>query len=311
MSVEKSRETVRRVLLGMAVVLMVVVISVLFKASQEKSQSSQSTLSMSQLQTNGEVLGAVIDEQGNLNYNFAKDGVLPEAGKMSESWSPYFWLNSGGYLIIENGVGKTVQKKLSENDRWRLLYSKSNPKDTANGAQPQNIFRLVTKQTWLNYSQVIKVKIDSYNTSISSNRNASNGVLLLHRYLDGDNLYYAGVRVDGQVVIKKKYRGKYYTMFVQKIFLDENYQRDDNPNLIPENSWFGLMTQIANLDHSQVQVRVFIDQNNTGSWQLVAEAVDDGQKYGGKAITEPGFAGIRTDFMDAEFDDYQVRAINP
>ena len=37
---------------------------------------------------------------------------------------------------------------------------------------------------------------------------------------------------------------------------------------------------------------------------VVASAEDDGSEYGGAAFYGSGRSGIRTDFMDVEFDDY-------
>lgn len=42
---------------------------------------------------------------------------------------------------------------------------------------------------------------------------------------------------------------------------------------------------------------------------LAAEAKDDGKSYGGDAILNEGYAGIRTDFMDVEFDDCRALKI--
>src|SRR3989344_6750614 len=77
------------------------------------------------------------------HYSFSSDGILQETGSQQESSSPYWWLNSGAKLIISNGTGKTIQKELGSNDKWRLLYLYSNPIDTDKGYHPQNIFRLI------------------------------------------------------------------------------------------------------------------------------------------------------------------------
>lgn len=52
-----------------------------------------------------------------------------------------------------------------------------------------------------------------------------------------------------------------------------------------------------------------MDKDKTGNWLLAAEATDDGKSYGGTPILSEGYAGVRTDFMDAEFDDYKVAKI--
>jgi len=38
-------------------------------------------------------------------------------------------------------------------------------------------------------------------------------------------------------------------------------------------------------------------------------AVDDNQKYGGEAIKEAGYGGIRTDFMDVDMDNYKIQEV--
>src|SRR5262245_17082031 len=77
------------------------------------------------------------------NYSFSEDGVLEEAGGEGESESPYWWLDSGGELRIENGTGKTVQGDLPAFNIWRLRYALSSAEDTENGQKPQNLFRIV------------------------------------------------------------------------------------------------------------------------------------------------------------------------
>src|SRR6185369_3143386 len=44
-----------------------------------------------------------------LNYSFNVDGVLQETGSMSQSTSPYWWVNSGGELVIVDQKGETMQ----------------------------------------------------------------------------------------------------------------------------------------------------------------------------------------------------------
>lgn len=241
-------------------------------------------------------------------YSFKVDGTLDEAGNIDDSSSPYFWLNSGGQFILKNGIGKTVQGELSKFNKWRLAYYTSNPTDTDNGYHPQNILRLVTRSKWQNFRQEIYYKIVKDNLSASPNRNASNGLLLFNRYLNGNNLYYTGIRVDGHAIIKKKINGRYYTMS-EKPFYSGVYNRDTNPNLIPENKWFALRSEIKTNTNGTVNIKVFIDKDKTGVWVLAAEATDDGKSYGGAPILKDGYAGVRTDFMDVEFDDYRIEKI--
>lgn len=244
------------------------------------------------------------------NETFQGSETLEETAKMSGSASPDWWVNSGGQMIKEKGIGKTIQGELSPDSKWYKKYKSSNSRDTDGGVHPQNIFRLVARTKWQNFTQEAYFKINALNLGESENRNASNGILLMSRYEDGDNLYYAGLRVDGLAVIKKKYGGKYYTIKEEKIFSGDAYDREKNPNLIPLGEWIGLKSEFRNTSDGDVEIKFFIDEGKTGNWQLAVSAVDDGRKEFGKNIlSDEGYAGIRTDFMDVEFSDYKISEI--
>lgn len=238
-------------------------------------------------------------------YNFNSVGTLKEASSIGISTSPYWWVNSGAYLLAANGVGKTVQGNLPELDPWRVLYNANNPTDTDNGYHPQNIFRLVTRSKWQNYQETVYMRITKDNLSTSPNRNASNGLLLFNRYVDGNNLYYTGIRVDGAVVIKKKKNSSYYTLAYKKV-LPGTYNRDTSPNLLPKNQWIGLRSEVINNPNGTVTIKFYTDIGRTGTWTLQAQATDNGSSYGGAAIKSSAYAGVRTDFMDVEFEDYKM-----
>jgi hypothetical protein len=105
--------------------------------------------------------------------------------------------------------------------------------------------------------------------SDSEYRNESNGVLLFNRYKDGDNLYYSGIRVDGQAVIKKKIKGKYFTLVEKELFgKDGDYDRKSNPNLIPQGKWIGIKSVLKN-EGEAVDIKLYVDEKNKrgiGSW---------------------------------------------
>ncbi len=234
------------------------------------------------------------------SYNFTVDGSLAEANVAEKSSSGYWWVNSGGRMYLSGGEGKTIQGSLPATDTWRVLYAATNPVDTDAGAHPQNIFRLVGRSLWHNFTQQAYFTIKSDNLSTSSNRNASNGLLFFNRYQDGSTLYYAGVRVDGYAVIKKKYHGTYTTLSYVKIF-PGTYNHDTNPNLLPKDTQIGMKTEVATTD-GKVTIKLYTDVGKTGVWKLVATATDSTS-----IIDTPGFGGIRTDFMDASFDDYKIQ----
>ncbi len=247
-----------------------------------------------------------VDNKKFFYDSFEKDDILGGAGSIFESENKYWWLNSGGYLFFQDGVAKTIFGELEENDEWRLKYQKYNPVSTDNGYRPQNIFRLITKSKWKNFEQEIFFKIKKYNLSNSKHRNQSNGVLLFNRYIDGDNLYYVGLRVDGKVVVKKKKNGKYFLLGIKKV-LDGKYDKNKNPNLIKNDSWIGLKSRVFNINNDKVKIEVYLNFN--GQWKKEMTVIDDGFRYGGDIFNEAGHAGIRSDFMDIEFDNYKIKEI--
>ena len=246
-------------------------------------------------------------KQSSLLYTFSTMERLEEAGSEEESNSPYFWLDSGGYMDIENGVGKTIQGETSMDNTWRGEYAISNATDTDTGAHPQNIFRLISKSLWKNVREEVYFKILKDNLSQSPNRDESNGLLLFMRYIDSNNLYYVGVRVDGHSIIKKKLNGVYYLLDERPLFPGKTYNRDTVPNLLPKNTWIGIRGEIRNVGKN-VFIQVYTDVGNTGIWTLAAEAQDDGLQNK-NVIKDAGHGGIRTDFMDVYFDGYRLENI--
>lgn len=241
--------------------------------------------------------------------DFQRQEVLSESGSMQSSLSSDWWLNSGGVFVVRDGMAMTNQGEMAGYARWRLAYSVSNPVDTDSGYRPQNIFRLVTRSLWKNFDQSVYFKINQVNLSSSPQRNRSNGLFLFNRYLDGKNIYYVGLRVDGSVIVKKKYLGNYYTMGSANVFSGQ-YDSVNNPNLIPTGEWIGLKSIVVTESDGSVGIQIFMDLGKTGEWKQVLIVQDDGVKYGGDVIDSSGFAGIRTDFLDVEFSEYRIEEVN-
>jgi hypothetical protein len=159
---------------------------------------------------------------------------------------------------------------------------------------------------WQNFDQQVYFRITKINVSRSPERDRWSGIFLFNRYENADNLYYAGIRVDGYAVIKKKKDGVYYTLAYEPVYWAESgYDRDTNPNVIPGKQWIGLRSVVTNDATGNAHITLYVDKENNGIWTLAAQAVDNGL-YGGSVMTQKGYAGIRGDFMDLEFDNYQV-----
>ena len=255
------------------------------------------------------IAGGITKTNYYFGDRFTREETIEEAGSMEESHNLYWWVNSGAYLTISNGVSHTVQGELPEASYWQKAFADHSSGSTDGGFHPQNIFRLVTRTQWKNLQQEAYFKINKHNFSKDSHRNASNGLLLFNRYIDGDNLYYTGIRVDGAAVIKKKIKGAYYTLDYQSVMQGKKYDRQSNPTLLPVGEWIGIKSEVTTTLDNAVNIKLFLDKNGDGKWELVATAVDNGKTYGGEAITQQGHAGIRTDFVDASFKKYLVEEI--
>ncbi|WP_317963335.1 hypothetical protein [Methylocaldum szegediense] len=243
-------------------------------------------------------------QAAGLLKGFGGDGTVYEAARMSESNDKDWWVNSGAYFHRSGGIGMTVQGELAGQDRWRLLYATTNPVDTDGGYHPQNLLRLVTRSKFKNFTQQVYFNIERINLSDSPNRNESNGVLFFHRYRDGNNLYYAGIRVDGHAVIKKKLNGQYSTLNSVPIYHGA-YDRASKPNLIPTHQWIGMRTAISDGSDGKVVIALYLKDDLLGpGWTKVLEAEDT--STAGAPLLKEGYAGIRTDFMDIRFKDYEA-----
>lgn len=244
--------------------------------------------------------------------NFSNRYVIEESSTMDKSNNKKWWVNSGAFLYSKNGVGRTIFGKLEKNSKWQIKFANSNHErmlETDKGYRPQNIFRLVTRTKWKNFKQTVYFKIKKYNLSKDKHRSESNGLLLFNRYKDGDNLYYVGLRVDGCAIIKKKINGKYITLDKKKIF-NGVYNRDNKPNLLPINKWIGVKSEVKTNDNNEVVLKLFLDMNKSGNWKQIINIKDDSDSLNGNSILGKGYAGIRTDFMDVEFDDYKIVEIS-
>ncbi len=315
-----------KIFLGTVILIVVVFLYQKFNSQEEASQTqgmnvsvsannaivlNQDTSINSQIDGDGLTGLSILDQESSkteFSEDFSRDALLVETGSMNESVSANWWLNSGAYLSISKGLGETVQGELSKQDEWRIKYKDYNSSETDDGYHPQNIFRLVTRYQWKNFLQESYFKINRYILSQDKARSESNGLLLFNRYQDGDNLYYTGLRVDGTVVIKKKVKGIYYTMAQEPLYPGK-YDRKSKPNLLPIEAWIGLQSEVRDNPNGTVSIKVYRDKDRSGDWQLILTAIDDGKKYGGAAIKNEGYAGIRTDFMDVEFDDYKIEEL--
>lgn len=256
------------------------------------------------------ILQAKAVTMGNIvlpfNYTFGMDGVLNETSSSDLSSSPYWWLSSGGQLIVKSGTGQSLQGNVPTSNKWNGIYAKSSPIASDNGSHPQNLFSLFLRLPALNTDQSVSVMVKNDNLSNAVNRNPWNGVLLISRWKDNNNYYYAGIRADGHAILKKKINGVYYTL-AEKTLIPGTWSAISNPNLLPKNTWIKLRSTTNTESDGNVRIRLYADLNQSGNWQLVLETTDNGSK--GSIVSSSGLSGIRSDFADIVIDNYNTSNI--
>lgn len=227
-------------------------------------------------------------------YSFNVPGTLEETGSMDSSSSPYFWLNSGGRMLLTDGCGHTIEGDLPSNDKAYQLYKNDEGADF--GAHPQNLFRLFTRNKYPSLEQSVKVKMLRYIVSPSTQREASDGFVLGFSDITGQFVYYFALRVDGYLVIKQKDGSvNDYSTLAQKKLLPGVYHVTTSPNLIPIGQTFDLKFSVAK-EGTDVRLKGFVN----GVEHLdVVDATP-------LANLEEGHGLIRLDFMEACFDDYRL-----
>lgn len=242
------------------------------------------------------------------SYGLGSNRIVTETYPREQNRDAEWWVSSGGRFTIENGIGKTVQGPLPKTDSLYALYAKGNPLDTEGGLYPQNVFRLVTNKKWKNYEQEMQFRIADHHFTNSPQRNQSNGVLFFSRYQDKDHLYYAGIRVDGKAVIKKKNGAVAtgYTTLATGDVYPGSYNASSNPTLLPENKWIGIKVQTTTQSDGSVAIKFFIDTEGNGAWKLAVQATD---KNASASFAGEGHGGIRSDFVDLEVRNYAVRSL--
>lgn len=233
-------------------------------------------------------------------------GILEESPNLESSSQDCWWLDSGGLFYVEDNDARTVHGNLDYNSSWQKKYASSNPLDTQNGTRPQNIFRLISRNDSQDVSQELFFRINGYHLSPSMNRNVSNGVLLMSRFKDQDNLYYAGLRVDGNAVIKKKINGVYTTLAIDKYESNQIYNRVTNPIILPMNTWIGEKLVTKNNADGSVELSFYIKLNENEDWKLILDVRDSVSTSGTSPLVAGGKTGIRSDFMDVEFKNYNA-----
>ncbi len=241
-------------------------------------------------------------------YSCNVEGDLFAQMTPERSTSPYFWVSSGGRMLLREGLCETIQGRLPTNDPSRIEYARVNPLDTGNGYYPQNTFRLVTRAAWGNSEESMRFRITAQNLTNTPNREGYSGVFLFNRYLDKDNLYYAGIRDDGLAIIKKKIGGTYYTLRYAQVFGSfSQYDKSSDPSFLPTWQWMGMKTRVTNNADGSVTIALYVDKTGNGNYTQVVSYIDKG--IGGAPFRSNGKGGIRTDYMDVQFDDFTEKAI--
>lgn len=155
--------------------------------------------------------------------------------------------------------------------KWKVTSGSLYTKN-AQGYTRDPVFRVVTRQSnFRNFA----LSADMLKTKLGID--AWDGLQLFFRYNDPDNLYAAGLRNDNSIHLKKKVKGTYTTLAIAPVNSNKLYYRYN-------------LKVLAAGDH----IEVFVD----------------GQKYIDvrDSSFQTGRVGIRTDNIEAYFDNFDVNA---
>lgn len=159
-------------------------------------------------------------------------------------------------------------------------------------ANDSNIFRLVTRpQNFQNVMVSFALRVDRFMPPPPGL--TWQGVHVFIRYQNPDLLYVVSVdRRDGNIVIKKKVPaavpdgGSYYTIATAK-------------RTAVTGSWEQIKVSAVNTSEGGVELKVWLGD------QLILQGTDNG--YGDVApITGPGRVGLRGDYTEFSFDNFEI-----
>ncbi len=255
---------------------------------------------------------AIAQSTPSFSYSFGTNGTLEEASTPTQSSSAYFWLKSGGVMTISNGVGATNQGSLPATNKWRVAYAASSSVQTDNGYHPQNVFKLFTRSAWQNVRHTVSFNIQDDNLTNIANRHPYDGVFLIDRYdMANDSYYMMGFRTDGAGVLKKKVGDKFYTLQYSPLFFvgddSGDYDSASRFNMLLKNTWIMMRSEIRNNANGTVDLQFYYNYCGFG-WILAGFATDDGVLYG-PVLGGSGLAGVQSDFMDVQYDDYALEGL--
>jgi len=190
--------------------------------SRERSSSSRIRLAQISSRFSYGALGsdvlAVAARAADFVYTFSGTGTLEEAGSMNESASPDFWLSSGATRLDVQRPRSDIAGRANRNPTRGAC-------DTLNPTRKTRTAAFI-RRTSSGSSTVTRGRIRGRVSTSPSRRRTSahrrpqrdQRHLPLHPLLDQNNLYDAGLRADGQLVIKKKIAGVYSTLAVAPLF---------------------------------------------------------------------------------------------
>lgn len=211
----------------------------------------------------------------------------------------YDWqLTSGGYYDLNKGVLRVNQVDLPSDHKWAKAYATN--VDAEGGAHPENIARIISRQSdFQNFTLSSTFQINRVSLSDSPNRTGDKGLFHMVKYNSQDDLYYCGIRLDGDAVIKRK-AGSVYSTLAQIKWWPGEYDKTTHPCLIPVGVTIGLKTIVKSIN-GVTSLTFFVTEPGTTRYIPVLTVSDN---Y--PALSGPGKIGFRGDFLSWQLDDISI-----
>lgn len=236
----------------------------------------------------------------------------------------YAYWNSGESGIAASSIWNMTSGSLfaQGNTGWTGIpdsCSGGDPNINSSNCTNSDVFRLNTKQFFsgdVKVSMRLRQNTDIHSASCSTSDSCWHGTHIWLRYQSQYNLYYASInRADGNIVIKRKVpcgpdnSGTYITL----ASVYHNWT---------VGSWRQYSTSATTNADGSVTIRVYDDSSssspvatgtdvggNNPNWSASCTTPGHGSSAAYAPITSSGAVGVRGDYANFNFDDFQVSSV--
>ena len=95
----------------------------------------------------------------------------------------------------------------------------------------------------------------------------------------------------------------------EKQIFPGDYEREKDMSLVPQIEWLTLRTETTTNKKGVVTISLFMKRATETKWTLLLKGLDTGTNFDSPPLVGSHPLGIRTDFMDVEFDNFMAEKL--